>query len=195
MYVRRVRKTVPRTLIGAGGVRLYDIPGVVYPPAVLSGGLYYPCWQGEQVVRRAPIGSVSTKEAADILMCTPSSAREWLHLKKVRHIRVRQKKGGIMIYWDKKRVSELASERRPLVQDTPSTLVSTEEALVLLNVSRSTLRAYVRTGKLQQVLLRVRLSVGVRECSFYPRQDVARLSHSRSLLEKKPLAARTHLGC
>ena len=61
---------LPRTLIGVNGVRLINIPGVYYPPHMLTEKT-----QRERhlpvILSKPPAWAISSRQAAEILGCTP----------------------------------------------------------------------------------------------------------------------------
>ena len=74
--IRRVA-SLPRTLIGVNGVRLINIPGVYYPPHMLTEKT-----QRERhlpvILSKPPAWAISSRQAAEIPGCKQSSTRELL---------------------------------------------------------------------------------------------------------------------
>lgn len=167
---------IPRTLIGANGVRLYDIPGVTYPDKMLSNSSQHVnVDQGG-----APVWGITTREAAKILNCSESSARIFLRDKEVRCSRLENSYGLVIVYWDREQVHALASARIPYVKTAPRRLMSSAEAMAYLNIStRYALRSYAKAGLLREVQLRMRSRTGIRTYRFYPRAQVYRLARAR----------------
>ena len=81
---------LPRTLIGVNGVRLINIPGVYYPPHMLTEKT-----QRERhlpvILSKPPAWAISSRQAAEIPGCKQSSTRELLHRERVRFCRVAEK--------------------------------------------------------------------------------------------------------
>lgn len=166
---------IPRTLVGNGGVRLYDIPGVIYPAYMLSEQRCLE--QGlEVILDTKPEWGISTRAAADILRCLPSSARNLLHRKRVRHCRVKEGPYPPTSYWDKRQVKALAVARKPVMSEVPARFVMSGEAMEMLSVSRNTMNRYVNRGMLQQYRMRLNLSDGARLYNLFLRSEVRKLA-------------------
>lgn len=177
---------IPRTLVGAGGVRLYDIPGVIYPDYMLTDKKKQE--RGGCVILSAPPSwAIPTREAARILGCNPSSARELLHRKRVRFCRVAIGPCPPTAYWDKGAVRRLAKKRRPVISELPERLVSTTEAAHELQISRNTLCRYARAGYLQKIRLRTRKEDGARLRNYFLRGEVETLKARRELILRSPV--------
>lgn len=164
--------TIPRTLVGAGGVRLYNFPGVIYPDSVLteqdrrSRGVAV-------IMQQVPKWGISTREAADVLGCLPSSARSLLHREHVRHCRVAASTCPPVAYWDRRQVHSLAVLRQPVFIYPPLAFVVADEVRRTLGISRNTMIRYVKHGQLHQVRLRVHTSQGARIVTYYLREEVS----------------------
>ncbi|MBQ4594167.1 MAG: hypothetical protein IJA81_06020 [Akkermansia sp.] len=89
------RNIIPRRLIGARGVRLFDIQGLKYPAEMLRAV------EEEEVEDTPPAWGISTAEAAEILGCRPSSARMLLDKTEVRKCKVKRESKPPTWYWDK----------------------------------------------------------------------------------------------
>ena len=175
---------IPRTLIGVNGVRLINIPGVYYPPHMLTEKT-----QRERhlpvILSKPPAWAISSRQAAEILGCKQSSTRELLHRERVRFCRVAEKGCPPMAYWDRRRVQALARKlRTPLTHVSPQ-LIASAEALAILRVSRNSLSRFVRQGLLQRFRLRVRVAEGPRLRFYYLRDEVAELDRHRQALGLK----------
>ena len=167
---------IPRTLIGVNGVRLYDIPGVIYPAKMLRKTFKY----DDKLMEHVPDWGIPTREAAKIVNLKESAARDLLHGKGIRFCRVENPFGVRALYWDRDQVQKLADERAPYVTSKPERLMTSEEAMACLKVaSRHTLRTYVKVGLLHEVHLRIPSNKGPRLCCFYPRAQVYRLARAR----------------
>ncbi len=200
--VKRIPRAgyIPRTLDGVGGVKLYDIPGVKYPTSMLSESSQRK--QGRTLLlNKAPSWSISARQAAAILGCLPSSARDLLHRANVRYCRVYDGTCPPRTYWDRNRVKSLARQRRPVINHKSPRLLTAGEAVAILGVSRNTLSRFVRSGMLQQFRLRVRGESGARLGCFYLREEVEKLYMHRSALGRVRTAPRRRirgvcfLGC
>lgn len=166
---------IPRTLRGVGGVRLFNIPGVIYPKEVLvpkagmnrKSGLPY---------REVPGWGVTSREAANLLGCTPAAARTWLHRRKVPYRLVGSQGESLRLFWRKDRVISLAEQRLPIVQTCPPSYISASEALRILKVGRSSLHRYQERGQLSVVYLRIATARGLRKCCCFRRAEVEALA-------------------
>lgn len=166
---------IPRTLRGVGGIRLFDLPGVVYPKEMLvvkpgfnrKDGRPYPY---------VPGWGLTSREAAALLGSTPSATRTWLHRRKVPYRIVGVEGQSLRMYWRKDRVLALARERNPIARQCPDTLILTDEARSILNVGRSTLMRYEQKGRLRVVRMRAPSNKGLRLHSFYERAEVEQLA-------------------
>lgn len=192
------RTTIPRTLKGVGGLKLFDIPGVMYPAHMLPVDTQRRLGV-VPLLSKPPSWSISARQAAEILGCLPSSARDLLHRERVRFCRVFDGTCPPRTYWDRNRVMSLARRRRPIINKKSPRLISANEAVCILSVSRNTLSRYVRAGLLQQFRLRVRGSGGARIGCFYLRSEVEKLNrHRRAILRPQlsGLQERSfYLGC
>ena len=182
---------IPRTLRGVGGVRLFDIPGVVYPKEMLitKVGLNH---KSGRPYKEAPVGwGIPTSEAARILHCTPSSARTWLHRRKVPFRIVGEAGQALRLFWSRSRVLALAETRLPVLQSRPESLINSTEAQRLLGVGRSTLYRYELRGRLSVIKMRQPSPRGLRPCSYYKRAEVKRLAQYMSSVRAKEEEIRT----
>lgn len=176
---------IPRTLRGVGGVRLFDIPGVVYPKEMLvtKTGLNQ---KSGRPYREAPRNwGIPTSEAARILGCSPSAARAWLHRRKVSFRIVGEEGQALRLYWHKARVEALAKKRLPVLRKKTDELVTSAEALRMLGVGRSTLYRYELRGLLSVTKVRKPSPRGLRTCSYYKRSELERMAKYLSSLREK----------
>ena len=167
---------IPRTLKGVGGIRLFDIPGVVYPKEMLitKVGLNH---KNGRPYKEAPVSwGIPTSEAAAILHCTPSAARTWLHRRKVPFRIVGEEGQSLRLFWRKERVQALAEERLPVLEQRSVEMIDSVEAQRILGVGRSTLYRYERRGQLSVTKVRKPSPRGLRTCSYYHRTEVERLA-------------------
>lgn len=176
---------IPRNLVGAGGVRLYDIPGVYYPDYMLSDSVRCRKNRGEKL-DSMPDWAISSESAAAMLGCLPSSARSFLHRRRVRFCRVTAASGKAIICWEKRRVRELAARNGPVLKAFPKRLMTEEEALATLHVTRNTLRSFVRSKQLQKFHVRVAMTQCVRLYNAYLRSEVKVLHFTRLAKMAKP---------
>lgn len=175
---------IPRTLRGVGGVRLFDIPGVIYPKEMLIPKVGYNRKNGLPY-REIPGWGLSTREAADLLGCTPASARTWLHRRKVPYRLVSDDGLNTRIFWRKDKVLALAKARLPIYHHCPPSLISSAEALKILGIGRSTLHRYQERGLLSATLVRSPSNKGLRKCCYFRRAEVENLAHLVTELRSK----------
>lgn len=175
---------IPRTLIGVGGVRLFNIPGVIYPDEMLHAKPGVKKKDGKPY-KTPPEWGVSSKEAAEILGCSVSATRMALHKHRV-HYRWVQDEESRRLYWRKSQVEKLLQERLPDMKEAPHKLISTKEATELLGISRSTLQRYYLRGKLKGIQVRFILpKAGARRRTYFLRAEVRRLAARLSAMRRR----------
>lgn len=184
MAVRR--NGIPRSLIGAGGVRLYDIPGVIYPREMLRRE---PNARAQvepekevidedcEILPRPPIWGMPTAEVARQMGCSIGAARMRMQRHGVQRVMVRITGGAICSYWRREQVRNIIGKRNKDVEAMPSCYLSATATAHLLQLSRSSLARYEKLGKLKPV--RVMFRTGEFKCikSYYLRSEVRRLSY------------------
>lgn len=175
-----------RTLIGVGGVHLIKHPGIVYPKEVLrtlpgmeqkTGNPY----------RKTPAWGISTREAAVILMCSLTAARQRLHRHKVLFHRVKRPNGPPALFWKLSQVEKLAAQSHPLVAHRPSKLLDASEAAAMLGMARSALYRYAKKGMLTVTTVRVMTPKGARLRCFYRKNEILALARSMRVRLKRLL--------
>lgn len=166
---------IPRTLIGVGGVRLFDIPGVVYPKEVLHAPRGMNRGSGKPY-DKVPEWGISTAEAAAMLHSSCSSARAVLHRHKVGYRQVAENGGPPRLYWRRPQVEALAARRAPLVKGCPRRMVDSATARAMLKIGRSTLYRYVQKKLLHEKQVRLVTPKGTRLKAYYLRAEVAHLA-------------------
>ena len=167
---------IPRSLRGVGGVRLFDIPGVVYPREMLvtKAGLDHK--SGKPYTKSQKAWGVTTSEAADLLHCSTSAARNWLHRRKVPYRIVGEEGQSLRLFWRRERVIELAQQRWPVLRKRNSSLITSKEAQRILGIGRSSLYRYEQRGQLSVTKMRHTTAHGMRRCSYFKRAEVERLA-------------------
>lgn len=166
---------VPRTLKGVGGVRLYNIPGVIYPEEMLKPGKGLNKETGK-AYKTPPTWGINTHEAAKLLNCTTTAARLTLHKKNIRYQIVAEEGKTPCIYWSKKQVQAICDKRLPVVNRQPAKMISAAEARSILKVGRSTLYRYTHRNILHEVQVRMMTDRGTRKMSFYLKSEVKKLA-------------------
>lgn len=177
---------LPRTLRGVGGIKLIDMPGVIYPPEVLTGKGGWERRRG-RVFREAPAWGMTSGEAAKLLGCTASAVRCTLSRHHVKCRKVLDADNILRLYWHREQVEDLARKRAPVVDAQPKKLMGVQEALKILGVSRSSLHRYSGKGMLTEVKVRYSSAgQGLRLKCFYIRSEVLKLQrHLKAMREKE----------
>ena len=187
---------LPRTLRGAGGIRLINMPGVRYPDEVLQG----PSGTGASrtsPLRKAPPGFISSQNAAELLGITPRSARAMLARRNTRRVMVREPGKAACVYWERLKVQELLETRCPLVRNLPARFCDSAEACYILMIARSTLHRYVKQGALKEYQVRRAFAGGVHREAYYLRAEVRKLEPCAMppVPALKPHAGNASPGC
>lgn len=183
------RPQLPRTLIGAGGARLIDMPGITYPDEVLHGHMRTGRTVGDALLE-PPEGWVSSQEAAEMMGITPRSARAFLGRARAQRVRVTLPRRVGCIYWNRLEVLELMNKRKPMLVNIPDKLCNSVEACYILMIARSTLHRYVRQGLLREQQVRHVSAAGVRNEAYYLRSEVKHLAARRNAIRARCEAAR-----
>lgn len=137
------RNIIPRRLIGAHRVRLFDIEGITYPDSVLKEA------PPKDYATEAPEWGICTNDAVLILGCQSSSARDLLDKYEVRKVKVKRRSLPPTWFWDKNQVEAVAAARHESISEMPPIYMGAQEACDYLRISRSTLNRYVRHGLLE----------------------------------------------
>lgn len=162
-----------------GGARLFDIPGVIYPKAVLSESAprLVHC---REIFSVPPEWGISSRHAAGMLGCKVSAAREYMNRLNVCSCRVRQSGGGTRTYWDKYQVRKLAAARVFCGEEIAERFIPVEAVMEMLGVSRTTLARYAKYGLLKVYRMRRESRVnGPRLVNFYLKTQVSQLTALR----------------
>ena len=179
--------SLPRTLLGVGGARLIDMPGVRYPDSMLHGRRGSDESSGKAYAL-PPAWGMSSRQAAEALGVSVRTARALLNRHKARYRLVLQRGRPACLYWERNVVKRLLASRMPLVRKIPAKLCSAAEACCILMVARSTLFRYVKQGALQEYKIRYATDSGVRLLSHYLRADVRRLAARRNAARVRALS-------
>lgn len=166
---------IPRTLRGVGGVRLYDIPGVIYPKEVLQAARGTEQTSGKPYTT-VPAWGITTREAARLLSCTPAAARMAMQRRKVRYRLVMEPGNVPRLYWNRKQIERMAEARLPIVTRLPAKMVTAEQALAILHVCRSSLHRYARKERIREYRVRLMTPGGTRKVCYYLKADVKKLA-------------------
>ncbi len=180
---------LPRTLRGVGGIRLIDMPGVIYPESVLIGHKGSDTSSGRPHAA-VPSWGISSRAAAEKLGVSVRSARALLNKNKAKFRLVSQRGGPACMYWDKRVVERLVAKRMPLVHKIPEKLCPASEACCILVIARSTLSRYVKMKLLREHKLRHVTPTGVRVVSYYLRAEVKRLAARKNAAHLRAEQAR-----
>lgn len=166
---------LPRTLVGMGGIRLINVPGVKYPDKLFRAEEGMNPRTG-QPYDRPLYNTISTAEAAKILGRINSSAHAFLRKKDIPFFYVRMKGDGKkLMYWDRETVKRMIKRLPPVQKKLPQTMVNARDTLLLLGIVRSTLYRYVASGKLSEIRRRVMTTRGYRHQCLYLKSEVMKL--------------------
>lgn len=135
------------------------MPGVLYPKEVF--------------LLEVPKGFVTCVEAAGLLACSPSAARQLLARRGVKRLLVAGSGRGCAVYC-RAAVCRVA-RGLPQLGPAPAGLVSASCAVSLLGLARSALDRLEKRGLLHVVRRRVRGRAGVRVRCFYDAAELAAL--------------------
>ncbi len=182
---------IPRTLKGLCGKFYFDIPGVSYPKELLEAKVGY-CPQTGKAYKEKQNGGLTTREAADILCSSISSARAILRKYKIGYRIVCENSRPPIIYWNGDEVENIAqSKPQHLIPEQYPNLLSVVEAAKFIGVGRSTIQRAVNKGTLSPVYARVDSEKGTRIMCFLRRSEIIKLQQQRRAKElrrkqKKP---------
>lgn len=165
---------IPRTLRGLGGVRLFDIPGVIYPKHVLQAEEGMDPRTGKPY-NHPPCGTITTCEVAKMMKCSCSAARQCLKKNKVSRFQVQMPHVRLRFYWKKDEVKRLLDKRVPLLSEVPAQMMVSREVCEVLGISRASVYRYVRAGLLEEIKSRILMERGQRSIALYRRSQVKRL--------------------
>ena len=179
------KQNLSRTLLGVGGARLFNLPGVIYPKEMLITKVGLNQRSGKPYRVPQSNWGVTSNEAAKLLHCTPSAARSLLHRHRVPFRIVGAEGQSLRFFWNKKRVQALVAQRLPIAIKSSLTLIDAAEAQRILGVGRSTLYRYERRGKLNVTKVRCPSPKGLHPCTLYIREDVERLAQYLHSLRPK----------
>lgn len=180
-----------RTLRGAGGVRLYDIPGVIYPPEMLEEPSKTPPGQ-DKLQTQAPPWGVSTQEAAQMLGLSLSGTRSLLQRKRVRYMAVGTQLQNARLYWHREEVARLCTRAMPRVHSRPEHTYSAAEVCQVLQIGRSSLYRYVRRYKLKEIRVKLLTQGHLRRKYFYLQSEIRQLA-ARIRAAKSHMVEASHL--
>ena len=169
----------PPYIIGAGGRRLINMKGLVYPPNVLH------CSPKEEIHTSPPSWGISTFAAAALLHCSPASARQLLHKRNVESCKVHRHGKAPILYWRQTQVTQIAKTRQISMKHPTKSFITADEAHSLLHVSRSTLSRYVKNGTITPLAVLMKDEKGSRIQHFFLASEVRRLSYFLKALRKK----------
>lgn len=132
--------------------------------------------RGGRLPKVAPSGFISSREAAELLVVAPRSARMYMQEAGVSFVLVQPKGERPTKFWRRQSVLRLVRKRgrAQTVRDVPEGMVGMQEAADLLGVALSTVSRRTRLGDLTGQKLRVLTSTGYRERVFYDRAEIER---------------------
>lgn len=174
---------------GLGGMKLFNIPGVVYPQSVLEAqpGMHP---RTGCPYSKPPPNTLSTGAVAMRLGIRASSARSFLHRHKVRFYIVQYGSSPRMKYWSRHQVQRLLAKMPQQSEKRPRGTLTLRQAMEQLPCTRSTLQRHTANGRVRVVVRRQATPYGMRAVFYYNAADVKRLSSYLQFCEQQR-AART----
>lgn len=164
-----------RTRLGVGGVKLFNIPGVIYPKSMLKAAPGMNPSTGRPYVR-PPARSISTVQAAGLFGILPSSVRLLLHRHKVRFFEVCTWSGQRSKYWSLPKVMRLLEKMPKQPPRQPRGTLTLAQAMEQLPCSRSTLQRHTAKGRVRVLARRQPTPRGFRMVYYYNAADVKKLA-------------------
>lgn len=163
-----------RTRRGLGGVKLFDLPGVIYPQSMLAAppGMHP---RTGRPYSRQPRKTVSSELAAKWFGILPSSVRILLHRHKVRYYIVQKDGCPRMVCWSLCQVRRLLEKMPREPARKPRGMLTLQQAMALLPCTRSTLQRHTAKGRVRVVRRRHMTPYGMRVVHYYDREDVKKL--------------------
>ena len=182
---------LPRTLIGLGGVRLINLPGVKYPESMFNAEKGMNSLTGKPY-KTPPEGSITGAAAARILHRSLSSTYHFLRKHDVTFYYVEDEREHIRTYWQYSEVKELEASLPKVELEVPKTLIKAKDVIRILGVVRSTLYRYVKSGKITEIRRRVMTSRGYRHQSLFIRAEIMNLKAWRNARQQKIITWETY---
>ncbi len=167
-----------KSLISVNGKPLISHPGLVFPKHVVQLRKGFRPETGKAYTQ-IPKGGITTREVANLMGCSLSGARQYLHRHKTRFALIRRKDGSLESFWDKKAVLGLLQSRNPTVLHAPRDYYSTSETISILGMARSALYRLSRKGLLVEKKVRIRSTRGMRIKCYYLKSSVIRTARKR----------------
>lgn len=150
------------TIIGAGGVKLINLPGLVHPESALHTRKEYDK-KTNQAYDVAPEGYVSAKEAAKMLKISRSAASVKLARNKVKRVIVKTHAAPPSNYYPKAKIIAMIDKSAPIIDSIPAGWMTVEKTAESLGVSRSAIQRAIRSGLIGHELVRVSSGQGLRK--------------------------------
>lgn len=178
-------RRVPRAGLGLPMKRLPDGRLVIDMPGVNSEHVKVQSDYGcdpktRKPYKEAPKGWLSTREVRELLGLESRATRALLCRHKVKRRMVEQEKRCACLYWDGKKVKQLAELRGELLSGVPAGWMTARDAVGVLGVGRSTLSRYEQKGLLVGLRARVKSPTGLRVETVYERKAVRGLAKIRA---------------
>lgn len=166
---------LPRTLVGVGGIRLINIPGVRHSESFLKVEQGMNALTGKPY-KAPPEKAMTTREAAVLMRRSISSAYNFLRKHRVTYYYVESGDGKVCTYWNRKEICLLEESLPKIELHVSKEYITARDALKVLQVVRSTLYRYVASGKLREFRRRVMTRRGYRYHSLFLRSEVMKLA-------------------
>lgn len=182
-----LNRNLPRNLIGLGGIRLINLPGVSYPKEILQAEKGMNRLTGKPY-KIPPEGTICTDEAAKLLNRSLSSTYNFLRKHQATYYYVESKGEIIRTYWRHRDVIQLDAQLPQRESEVPKEMVKAKDVLRILNVVRSTLYRYVASGKVTEIKRRVMTRRGYRHQSLFIRSEIMKLKAWRNARKWQKIA-------
>lgn len=163
-----------RTRRGLGGVKLFNIPGVIYPESLLVAKPGMEPHTG-QPYPAPPPNSIDSAQAAAWFGILVSSVRLLLHRRKVRFYIVQKPGCPRCLYWSRAQVLRLLKKFPQDAPGRPRGMLTLREAMERLPCSRSSLQRHTSSGRVRVLARRVKTASGMRTIYYYHAGDIKKL--------------------
>ena len=163
-----------RTRRGVGGVKLFNVPGVIYPESLLVAkpGMNPKTGSPYQL---PPPNTVDSVQAGSWFGIKASSARILLHRNKVRFYIVQKNGCSRTLYWSRAQVLRLLKKFPQETLTKPRGMLTLRQAMGRLPCTRSTLQRHTVSGRVRVLPRRIKTTSGMRIVYFYHAGDIKKL--------------------
>ncbi len=143
--------------------------------------------------RRPPNGAITTRQAAQLMKRSLSSAYNYLKKNQVKRYIVSWQANKTLIYWDYAEIKRLEQQLPKPALHIPGELIQAKDVLRILKIVRSTLYRYVLSGKLREKKRRIMTAHGYRHQSLFLKSEVMRLKAWRCARQRRNISWKEYL--